>query len=102
MGLCLVNRQHDEHSDTKLTHMKSIKYPLFGLSLVGALVQSSPAAPKEKPDAEVTARLTQVIKSAYPEVEIKGMAKETEDGLSFIGIEFTSKGVKMDADVTED
>ncbi len=82
--------------------IKTITYALTGLGLAGALLQNAPAAPKEKPSPEIEAKLTEVIKSSYPDVVITKMGKETEDGLSFVEVAFTTKGVKMDADVMED
>ena len=81
---------------------KNIMYVLLVLGLSGGALPSASAADKVKPSAEVEAKLAKVIKDAYPEVVIKEMARGTEDGLSLVVIQFTSKGNKMDADVTED
>lgn len=48
------------------------------------------------------ARVTQTIKHAFPDAVITKMGKETEDGLVFIGVDFTSKGTAVEADVTAD
>lgn len=83
-------------------NLKVIMYALVGLGLAATVQQKALAAPKEKPSAEVEAKITVALKAAYPDVVIIEMGKETEDGLSFVGVTLTSKGNKMDADVTED
>lgn len=84
--------------------MKSntILLALIGAGLATALSQNLLAAPKEKPTPEVEAKLTTVIKDRYPDASITSMAKESEDGLNFVGIQFTSNGRQIDADVMED
>jgi hypothetical protein len=55
-----------------------------------------------KPAIEVQTKVSQAIKEAFPDAVIGDMAKENEDGLDVIAVGFTSKGVKIDADVTPD
>lgn len=81
---------------------KSILWGLASISLIAIVAPGALAADKEKPSAEVEARVSQVLQAKYPDVVIKGMGKETEDGLSFVGVEMTSKGTKMEVDVMED
>lgn len=75
---------------------------LLGVGLVGALLPNTLAAEKEKPSAAAAARVTETIKSKFPDAVITKMGKESEDGLSFIGVDFTLKGAKVEADVMED
>lgn len=76
---------------------------LLGLAGIGLMFTCGlMAADKDKPSAAVEARVTEVIKAKYSDVVIKGMAKESEDGLTFVGVQMTSKGTKMDVDVMED
>lgn len=82
--------------------LQKILCALASVGLIGAALPRALAADKEKPSADVEARVTQVIKAKYPDAAIRGMAKESEDGLSFIGVQMTSKGTKMDVDVMED
>jgi hypothetical protein len=82
--------------------LQNILCTLTSVGLMGAVLPSAWAADKEKPSTDVEARVTQVIKAAYPDVTITGMAKESEDGLSFIGVQMTSTGNKIDVDVMED
>ncbi|HEX4646838.1 MAG TPA: hypothetical protein VH598_14640 [Verrucomicrobiae bacterium] len=82
--------------------LQKILCALAGVGLISAALPGVLAADKEKPSADVQARVTQVIKAKYPDATIGGMAKETEDGLSFIGVKLTSNGTKMDVDVMED
>ena len=77
-------------------------FALAALSLAGVILPNAFAAEKEKPSADVEARVTQVINSTYPDAVIKSMGKENEDGLNFIGVSLTSKGKNMDVDVMED
>jgi hypothetical protein len=77
-------------------------YGVASLGMAGALMQTALAGPKEKPSPEVEAKLTEVIKAAYPDVAVTSMGKETEDGLSFVEVKFTTKGSKLEADVTEE
>ena len=77
-------------------------YALAGLGLVGVAQPGAWAADKAKPSADVEAKVTDVLKKAYPEVVITSMAVENEDGVDVIGVTFTTKGNKMDADVTPD
>jgi hypothetical protein len=74
---------------------------LLALGLAGA-VSNANAADKVKPSAEVEAKITETLKATFPEVVIAGMAQETEDGLTFFAVDMTSKGEKIDADVTAD
>lgn len=73
-----------------------------GVGLIVLVAQGAFGADKEKPSAEVQARVTQVIKRNFPDALIKEMGKESEDGLSFVSVDFTSKGTSMEADVMED
>ena len=82
--------------------LRTIVCALLGAGLLGAVLPAALATEKEKPSAEVEAKVAQVIKAAYPEVVIISMAKGNEDGLEVVGVAFTSKGNKMDADVTPD
>jgi hypothetical protein len=75
---------------------------LLGVGLVGALLPNALGAEKEKPSATVAARVTETIKSKFPDAVITQMGKESEDGLSFIGVDFTLNGAKVEADVMED
>jgi hypothetical protein len=104
MIFCCTGASQKRRVETKykIMKIKRIKYALAGLGLAGVVMQNALAAPKEKPSPEIEAKLTQVIKSSYPDVVITKMGKETEDGLSFVEVAFTTKGVKMDADVMED
>ena len=78
-------------------------WALAGAGIIGTtLPLSALAADKEKPNAEVEARVRQVIEAKYPGATINGMAKESEDGLSFVGVQMTANGTKMDVDVMED
>jgi hypothetical protein len=88
--------------NNKNMKLKNIMLALAGLGLAGAVLPSALAAEKERPSAEVEAKVTQVIKAAYPEAVIGEMAKGNEDGIAVIAVKFTSKGAKMDADVTPD
>lgn len=81
---------------------RTISGALLGASLAIAVIANVSAADKEKPTVEVEARVTQTIRNTFPDVVISSMAKENEDGLDVIGVAFTSKGKKMDADVTPD
>jgi hypothetical protein len=80
----------------------NIVWALATLGLASVVSSNALAAEKEKPAAEVQAKVTQAIKDAFPEAVISNMAKEKEDGLDVIGVAFTSKGSKIDADVTPD
>jgi hypothetical protein len=82
--------------------VKNILLALASLGLFGSVLPSVTAAEKEKPSADVEARVTQTIKANFPEVVITKMGTETEDGLTFIGVDFTSKGTKIEADVMAD
>src|SRR6267378_4331865 len=82
--------------------LRTIVCALLGAGLLGAVLPAALATEKEKPSAEVEAKVAEVIKAAYPEVVIISMAKGNEDGLEVVGVAFTSKGNKMDADVTPD
>src|SRR6267378_1602829 len=97
-GLRLKSKQ------TKGTIMKlqNVLYVLASVGLMGTALPGALGAEKEKPSAEVAARVTQAIKAKYPDAAINGMAKETEDGLSFIGVQLTANGTEMDVDVMED
>lgn len=75
---------------------------LAAVGLIGAAPSGAFAADKEKPSADVAARVTQVIKAKYPDAAIEVMGKEAEDGLSFIGVQMTAHGTKIDVDVMED
>ncbi len=81
---------------------KNIITVLVSLGLAGPVLTGASAADKEKPSADVEAKVTQVLKATFPEVVITSMAKENEDGVDVIGVALTSKGNKMDADVTPD
>ena len=72
------------------------------LGVAGLITSNAPAAEKEKPSAEVQAKVTQAIKDAFPDALISSMVKEKEDGLDVIGVAFTSNGNKIDGDVTPD
>jgi hypothetical protein len=82
--------------------LKGILSVLFGVSLIITTIADAAAAEKEKPTPEVEAKVTQTIKDTFPDVVISNMGKGNEDGLDVIGVAFTSKGKKMDADVTPD
>ncbi len=82
--------------------VQNILCALASLGLLGAVLPSVSAAEKEKPSPEVEARVTQTIKDKFPDAVITKMGKETEDGLTFIGVDFTSKGTKIEADVMAD
>ena len=86
----------------KLMKSKSIMWALAGLGIAGAMGTNVSGADAQKPSPEVEAKMTQIIKAAYPEVVITGMKKGNEDNISVIVVGFTSKGNKMDADVAED
>ena len=86
----------------KQNNIKYIMCAVLGLGLAGFSVSKAAAAGKEKPSPEVEAKITETLKAAFPEVVIKSMAKETEDGLTFFAVDMTSKGEKIDADVTQD
>gem|GEM_PF-6181527 len=75
-------------------------WAIAGAGLVGAALPNAMA--KDKPSPEVEARVTKVIQSTYPEVAITDISKGEEDGIPLNGVTFTSKGTKMDADVTDD
>ncbi len=81
----------------KLINIVSV---LAGLGLASAVSSNGLAAEKEKPSADVQAKVSQAIKDAFPDAVIGNMVKEKEDGLDVIGVAFTSKGNKIDADVT--
>lgn len=72
------------------------------MGLVGSAGLNAIAQPNSKPGSELKTKLTQAIKTAYPDAVIKGMGSETEDGVSFYEVKFTSKGKKIEADVTAD
>lgn len=82
--------------------LNTVLFAIIGAGLAAALPQNLLAAPKEKPSPEVEAKLTAFIKDRYPDANITSMAKESEDGLNFVGIQLTSNGHKIDADVMED
>jgi activator of 2-hydroxyglutaryl-CoA dehydratase len=82
--------------------VQNILCALASLGLLGFALPSASAAEKEKPNADVEARVTQTIKENFPDAVITDMGKETEDGLTFIGVDFTSKGTKVEADVMAD
>jgi hypothetical protein len=82
--------------------LKLILPALAALGLAATVQQTAMAATKEKPGTEAEAKITAALKAAYPYLVIIDMGKETEDGLSFVSVTLTSKGNKMDADVTED
>jgi hypothetical protein len=73
---------------------------LAGLGLTSLVSSNALAAEKEKPAPEVQAKVAQAIKDAFPDAIIGDMVKEKEDGLDVIGVAFTSKSNKIDADVT--
>lgn len=75
---------------------------VLALGLAGFAGSQALAADKVKPSAEVEAQITKTLKATFPEVVINGMAQETEDGLTFFAVDMTSKGNKIDADVTAD
>jgi hypothetical protein len=75
---------------------------LAALGLAGVVSSNALAAEKEKPSPEVQAKVSQAVKDAFPDAVIGDMVKEKEDGLDVIGVAFTSKGNKIDADVTPD
>jgi hypothetical protein len=89
---------------TKGTIMKlqKILCVLASAGLIGTMLPGAFAADKEKPGTDVETRVTRVIKAKYPDAVIGGMGKENEDGLTFIGVELTTGGIKMDMDVMED
>lgn len=82
--------------------IRKILCALVGVGLIGAVMPNSKAADKEKPSADVEARVTQTIKDNFPDAVITKMGKENEDGLAFISVDFTSKGSKVEADVMAD
>lgn len=84
----------------KQTNIKSILVALVALGITGLAAPTTNAADKVKPSPEVEAKITETLKAAFPEVVINGMAQETEDGLTFFAVDLTSKGEKIDADVT--
>ena len=81
----------------KLNHIICV---VAGLSLAGMASSQVLAADKEKPAPEVQVKVSQAIKDAFPDAVIGDTAKGNEDGLDVITVAFTSKGNKMDADVT--
>lgn len=82
--------------------VRNILWALASLGLLGSVLPSVLAAEKEKPSADVEARVTQTIKDKFPNAVITNMGKETEDGLTFIGVDFSSKGTRVEADVMAD
>ena len=83
--------------------LKNSLYTLLGLGLVGAVIPAVlAAAPKGKPSAEVEAKITKAVKAVYPDAVIGTMGQETEDGISFYGVELMVNGKKIGADVTSD
>lgn len=84
--------------------MKQIKLMrvLLAIGLAGFAVSQATAADKVKPSPKVEAKITETLKATFSDVVISGMAQETEDGLTFFAVDMTSKGEKIDADVTED
>ncbi len=75
---------------------------LLAIGLAGFAVSQATAADKVKPSPEVEAKITETLKATFPEVVINSMAQETEEGLTFFAVDMTSKGDKIDADVTAD
>ena len=75
---------------------------LLALGLTGFAASTATAADKIKPSPAVEAKITETLKAAFPEVVIAGMVQEKEDGLTFFAVDFTSKGAKIDGDVTAD
>lgn len=82
--------------------LQNILCVLVSVGFMGAVLPGALAEDNEKPSADVAARVTQTIKDSFPDAVIKEMGKETEDGLSFISVEFTTKGSGVEADVTAD
>jgi hypothetical protein len=72
------------------------------MGLAGVGVSNAIAKEKVPPSPEVAAKITDVVRAAYPDAVIGAMAKENEDGLNFVEVALTSKGTKIDLDVMED
>ena len=75
---------------------------LLALTLITGGLAHSLAQENAKPSPEIEAKVTTAVKAAFPEVAVQGIKAETENGMSFYEVKFTSEGKKMDGDVTAD
>jgi hypothetical protein len=82
--------------------LNNVIVALTALGLAGGLSSSTLAAEKEKPAPEVQEKVSKAIKDAFPDAVVSEMAKENENGLDIVEVKFTSKGSKIEADVTPD
>jgi len=93
--------EKETKQNTNMKHNK-LASALLAIGLAGFAVSPATAADKIKPSSEVETKITETLKATFPEVVIASMAQETEDGLTFFAVDMTSKGERIDADVTAD